>query len=115
MRPRLLRFLFTIEFLLALQAIWTFWVQVGGQYHLDLMFWPWKFGLSLLGATLIVAISAGRMPKLAAALLVITIGVAGMVTYYYHLNEPADQDDEVQDQQTLLIRPARRLIAAPNV
>jgi len=36
-----------LEFLIAIEMVFTFWSQVGGQYHLDLMFWPWKFGISL--------------------------------------------------------------------
>lgn len=113
MRPRLLRLLFTIEFLLALQVIFTVWVQVGGQYHLELMFWPWKFGLSILAASLIVAISAGRRVRMAAALLVLTIAAAGFITYYYHLNEPADQDQDYPDQQTSLTR-AESAAALPH-
>ena len=58
MRNRLLRPFLIVEFLIAIQTIFTFWSQVGGQYHLDLMFWPWKFGLSLAAATLIVAVTA---------------------------------------------------------
>ena len=42
---------------MALQVVFTFWSQVGGQYHLDLMFWPWKFGLSIAAALLIVGIT----------------------------------------------------------
>ena len=58
MRNRLLRPFLIVEFLIAIQAIFAFWSQVGGQYHLDLMFWPWKFGLSIAAASLIVAITA---------------------------------------------------------
>jgi len=103
MRNRLFRLLFVIEFLLALQVAIAFWSHVGGQYHLDLMFWPWKFGLSLLAAALVVAITAGKHVRAAAALLILTIGLAGLVTYYYHLNEPSDED-EPADQQTKLTR-----------
>src|SRR5882757_5451991 len=58
MSNRLLRPLLIVEFLLAVQVLSSFWAQVGGQYHLELMFWPWKLGLNLLAATLIVAITA---------------------------------------------------------
>ncbi|MES1262104.1 MAG: hypothetical protein ABUS49_10235 [Acidobacteriota bacterium] len=98
MRHPLLRFLLITEFLIAIQVVFTFWTQVGGQYHLDLMFWPWKFALSLLAAALIVAITAGHRVRLAVALLVLTAGLAGMVTYYYHLHEPADEEQDYQDQ-----------------
>ena len=44
MRDSLLRPLLIFEFLVAIIAVFTLWSQVGGQYHLDLMFWPWKIG-----------------------------------------------------------------------
>ena len=47
MRNSVLRPLLILEFLIAIEAIFTLWSQVGGQYHLDLMYWPWKFGLSV--------------------------------------------------------------------
>jgi len=87
MRNRLLRPFLIVEFLIAIQAIFTFWSQVGGQYHLDLMFWPWKFGLSLAAATLIVAVTAnlvkngGAITRLSLTLcsfLIVVIVVAGM-------------------------------------
>jgi hypothetical protein len=107
MHNRFLRPLLIVEFLIALEVIFTFWAQVGGQYHLDLMFWPWKFGLSVAAAILIVAITAnilqheGEITRRAlffGSLLLVTIGAAGIVTYYYHLNEPADQQDEETDE-----------------
>jgi hypothetical protein len=100
-RP-LLRSLLVAEFLLAIEAVFTFWSQVGGQYHLDLMFWPWKFGLSMLTALLITAITAAlvrsegavtRRVYVLGSLLIMTIAIAGLVTYYYHVNEPSEQDD----------------------
>lgn len=98
-----------VEFLLAMEAIFTFWSQVGGQYHLDLMFWPWKFGLSVLAALLITAITAAlagsagvvtRRIYLLGSLLAATIAIAGLVTYYYHLHEPSDEEDS-GDQTTI--------------
>ena len=58
MRSRLIRPLLVIEFLVAIEVCFTFWSEVGGQYDLDLMFWPWKFGLTLAAAGLITAITA---------------------------------------------------------
>ena len=58
MPSTLIRPLLIVEFLIALEVVFTFWSQVGGQYHLDLLFWPWKVGLSLLTALLITAITA---------------------------------------------------------
>lgn len=110
MPPKLLRPLLTVEFLIAIEAVFTFWSQVGGQYHLDLMYWPWKFGVSVAAALFITGITAalvrseGTVTKrvlLLGSLLLATIAVAGFVTYYYHLNEPDDEDDQDDTQPTI--------------
>lgn len=110
MPHKLLRPLLIVEFLIAIQAVFTFWSQVGGQYHLDLMFWPWKFGIGILMALLITATTSAlvrsegvitRRVYVLGALLVAAIAVAGCVTYYYHLNEPADEDDQGDTQPTI--------------
>jgi hypothetical protein len=106
MRSRLIRPFLVVEFLIAIEVWLTFWSQVGGQYHLDLMFWPWKFGLTVAAAWLITAITAelfrgdpekphalSRRAIIYAALLFAVIVMAGVVTYYYHMNEPADEDN----------------------
>ena len=107
---RFLRPLLIVEFLIALQVVFTCWSQIGGQYHLDLMFWPWKMGVSIVAALLTTAITAnlirtdgaiGRKTWLYGTLLLATIAVAGIVTYYYHVNEP--QDDDTQDDQPATI------------
>lgn len=79
---------------MALIAVFTLWSQVGGQYHLDLMFWAWKLGIGLAAAALVVAMTCdpGRTRLYASVLIVIAIG-AGVLTYYYHLNEPPDDDN----------------------
>src|SRR5579863_7398570 len=116
MTNRLLRPFLVVEFLVAIEVWLTFWSQVGGQYHLDLMFWPWKFGLTVAVAGLICAITAdlfkteravSRKAIIYAALLFAVIVVAGVVTYYYHMNEPADDQngDETQPTVTELVRP----------
>src|SRR5437660_12800705 len=105
MRNRLLRPLLIVEFLIAIQVVFTLWSQVGGQYHLDLMFWPWKLVLSVGAATLIVAITAnlartnGAITSrvlLLGALLLATMAIAGVVTYYYHVNEPTYEGDQTE-------------------
>jgi hypothetical protein len=114
-RNRLLRPLLIIEFLIAIQTVFTFWSEVGGQYHLDLMFWPWKLVLSVAAALLTTALTAslvrtdGVVAKRAwlyVTLLLATIALAGMVTYYYHLHEPTDEDN--QDDQPATITKAKR-------
>jgi hypothetical protein len=107
----LLRALLVFEFLVAIEAVFTFWSQVGGQYHLDLMFWPWKFGVSVVAALLITGITAAlagsggavtRRIWLLGVLLIAIMATAALVTYYYHLNEPLDQDDS--GDQTAITR-----------
>jgi hypothetical protein len=106
MHNRFLRPLLIVEFLIAVEAIFTVWSEVGGQYHLDLMFWPWKLGIGAACAGLIVAITAnlaqndGRITRRAlwfCSLLIAVFITAGVVTYYYHVNEPVDQQDDDQD------------------
>jgi hypothetical protein len=106
MHNRLLRPLLIVEFLIALEAIFTMWSEVGGQVHLDLMFWPWKLGLAVASAGLIVAITNNlvrndgqvtRKAVLFFSFLILTFVVAGVVTYYYHLHEPTDQDQDDDD------------------
>ena len=106
MESRLIRPLLALIFLISVGIWLTFWSQVGGQYHLDLMFWPWKFGLTLAAALLTTAIvrefyrsdpakpfAVSRKAVLYCVLLVFVIATAGIVTYYYHMNEPADEDN----------------------
>jgi hypothetical protein len=121
MRNRLLRPFLIVEFLIALDVVFTFWSQVGGQYHLDLMYWPWKFGLSVAAAALITAITrdlvrgTGAMTRriaLFCSLLIATIVVAGVVTYYYHLNEPPDEDQDNTDQPARVTRIHNSKLAA---
>jgi hypothetical protein len=107
MDNRLLRPLLIVEFLIAIEAIFTVWSEVGGQYHLDLMFWPWKLGIGVASAGLVVAITAnlarneGKITRRGlwfCSLLIAVVVTAGVVTYYYHLNEPAQQDDDQDDE-----------------
>lgn len=101
MFQRLLRVIYVIEFLLALLTVFTFWSEVGGQAHLDLMAWWWKGGLGLLSAYAIVRITvalagegSGHRRQLFAwsGLLAVLVIAGGLVTYYYHLNEPIEED-----------------------
>ena len=115
MPSRFLRPLLVVEFLIAILAWLTLWSQVGGQYHLDLMFWPWKLGLTIAAAAVVCAFTAdlvrnegsvSRRAVLYVALLVILTITAGVVTYYYHVNEPADdQQDASQPTAAKLFQP----------
>ncbi len=112
MPARLLRPLLIIEFMIALQVVFTCWSQIGGQYHLDVMFWPWKLVLSAAMALLTTALTAslvrsdgivGKKTWIYGSLLLATIAIAGLVTYYYHLHEPSDEDDQ-DDQPATITR-----------
>ena len=98
----MLRIAYSIEFLIALIATFTFWSQVGGQPHLDLMPWYLKFVIALAAASACVKFTSvvagseriwtGLTLRWLLALIVIAV-LTGAVTYYYHLNEPAEPDD----------------------
>lgn len=97
------RIAYAVEFLVALIATFTVWSQVGGQGHLDLMPWYWKFflggGLSI--ATVRATVAAveseqvwnSRTLRWLAMILTLMIG-CGVVTYYYHLYEPDEEEQE---------------------
>ena len=106
MRNSLLRPLLILEFMVAVDTVYTLWSVVGGQDHLDLMFWPWKLGIGLGASTLAVLITGQlarnngeftRQARLFCSLLITLVLLAGVVTYYYHLNEPADQNSDSDD------------------
>ena len=103
MLERLLHVIYAIEFLVALVAIYTVWGQVGGQGHLDLMAWYWKAGLGFPAAyailRLTVAIGADgprrRRRSTGWTLLLVLLALgASLITYYSHLNEPQDENDQ---------------------
>jgi len=108
MPKHLLRPLLIVEFLLALEVLFTAWSEIGGQYHLDLMFWPWKLGIGFGSAWLITMITANLVHSegqvtakvvVYCSLLFLVCATAGVVTWYYHLHEPADQDED--DEETV--------------
>jgi heme/copper-type cytochrome/quinol oxidase subunit 3 len=101
----LARLLYIIEFFLALLAILTLWSQVGGQTHLDLMPWHLKLSLSVAMAVASVKATAAAVTThrawnrrtLSWLAIVVLLGIVmGLITYYYHLTEPRDDDDMPQ-------------------
>jgi hypothetical protein len=109
MPKHLLRPLLIVEFLIALESIYTAWSEVGGQYHLDLMYWPWKLGVGFGAAWLITLITGNivenggaitRRVYIYASLLCLVVATAGAVTWYYHNHEPVDQQDQQDDDNT---------------
>jgi hypothetical protein len=127
MPNRVLRPLLIAEFLIAVQVLTTFWSVVGGQYHLDLMFWPLKVGFILVSAWFIVAMTAvlarapegekTPLPRVVWAygiLLLGTLTLAGVVTYYYHVNEPTDDEQDTQTEQPALLHHQTRHEFSPR-
>src|SRR5438477_6936512 len=103
MDRKLLRIVYAAQYLLALIAVFTTWSQVGGQGHLDLMAWYLKLSLGLAIAYAIVrATSAAAGAERGwngktlrwIGILAVLAAVAGVITYYYHLYEPGDEQDE---------------------
>jgi len=98
---RYLRIAYAIQFVVTLMAIFEVWGQVGGQGHLDLM--PWYAKLLLSAALSLATVKAtaaavegdrfwaGR--RWLAAVLAVATAMA-VLTWYEHLHEPADDEDE---------------------
>lgn len=125
MHLRVNRLLLVLIFLVSIEVWLSFWSQAGGQYHLDLMFWPWKFALPLAAALLTTLmareffrcdpekpVALSRRGILYAALLIAVMLTAGLVTYYYHMNEPPDDDngDVPTTKTTGLVIPAGQTV-----
>jgi hypothetical protein len=113
---RLLTILYAIEFLIALVAVFVAWSEVGGQGHLDFMAWYWKAGIGLPAAYGIVRLTVAwgseeanrktRMIRWCIVLAVLSV-CAGLLTYYYHLNEPQDEDEAPVATTPAVYIPAR--------
>ncbi len=102
-----LRLAYAFELLLAIDAVFTLWSQVGGQGHLDLMAWWVKLllgGAMSVACVLATAAAVEREHVANARFLawvgaIILIGAAmAVITYYYHLHET--YEDEEEDQPT---------------
>jgi hypothetical protein len=104
MLQRLLPVLYALEFLITLIAVYTVWGEVGGQNHLDYMPWYWKAGIGFATASAVVQLttalartdSSARWRIVTWTLVLAGLALcAGLVTFYYHLNEPVDEDEDV--------------------
>lgn len=113
MPPNILRLAFTMEFLLALIAIFETWSMAGGQGHLDLMPWYAKFGFTLgLALAIVMATmsamaheSAWNAKTIACLVLIVMIATGmGLTTYYYHLHENDDQPQGGDDDSLTILR-----------
>jgi hypothetical protein len=114
MNPSWLRLIYTLEFLVALIAVFTGWSQIGVQGHLDLIPWYWKAILGIGMSWTIVRATAAAIEHRRAwnarciAWLLATLLFAaamGIVTYYAHLHENDDEEDNT-DNTTLTSAPA---------
>jgi hypothetical protein len=116
MPPNILRLAFTMEFLVALVAIFETWSMAGGQGHLDLMPWYAKLcfpcGLALvivMATKSAMAHENGWNAKTLACLLLALMICAGMgvTTYYYHVHENDDQPQGSEDDSLTFLRMER--------
>jgi len=102
-RMPILRLAYAAQFLLALIAVFLLWSVVGGQSHLDLM--PWYLKLGLGGGAAFTAVRAtiaavagqnawnGRTLRWIGLMLVLLAG-CGLATYYVHINEETDDEED---------------------
>jgi hypothetical protein len=100
--PSWLRLAYSVEFLIALVAIFTTWSQVGGQGHLDLLPWYTKLACVLALAWCTVRFTAAlveeqkgwnRRSMLWFTGMIVMGIVMGGITFYYHLHEVTDEQD----------------------
>lgn len=109
MNPSWLRLVYTLEFLIALIAVFTCWSQIGVQGHLDLLPWYWKAipGIAMSWAIVRATAAAIERDKVwnircVAWLLVVLFlaAIMGVATFYAHLHENDDDEDNT-DNTTL--------------
>jgi hypothetical protein len=107
MEARFLRIAYAIQFVITLAAIFEVWAQVGGQGHLDLIPWYSKLLLACSLSLATVKATAGAVSRdkfwnrWTSAWLLISLALIvamGILTYYEHLHEPADEGDETPSQ-----------------
>jgi hypothetical protein len=112
MEPKFLRIVYAAEFLLALIAVFTVWSQVGGQGHLDSMAWYLKLSLGLAMAYAIVRATSAAAGHVRGwngktlrwiGILALLAAVAGVITYFYHVYEPSDEEDDQPTSRTGLL------------
>jgi hypothetical protein len=113
--PHILRVALAIEYLLALIATTVVWEEIGGQGLLDLMPWYTKLGLiggfcwAFVGFSGSLARPGRWRTRRSVLWLCATIVLAtamGLVTYYYHLHEPTDDENDEDAPTTATVLPA---------
>ena len=114
----ILRLAYTTQFLLALLAVFLLWSEVGGQVHLDLM--PWDLKLVLGGGSAFATVKAtaaavehektwnGKTLRWTGILIALLVA-CGLASYYYHLYEEPDDEDDQDLTSSLIAVPAPQL------
>lgn len=114
-----LRLAYCVVFLLAILAIFTFWSEVGGQGHLDMMPWYTKMICVLISAWCCVRLTAAMVEKPSVWNRQTVVWLAGLVliaftmaaiTYYYHLHEEIDQQDSDENTATAMTSKSPRML-----
>ena len=113
----ILRLAYSTQFLIALNAVFVLWSQVGGQSHLDLLPWSVKLGLGLAAAYGVVRATAASVSGERAwnshtvrwlGITLAVLAACGYATYYAHMNLE-ESDDADQQQDTTISRSGIRL------
>jgi heme/copper-type cytochrome/quinol oxidase subunit 3 len=107
MDSRFLRIAYAVQFVVTMMAVFEVWGQVGGQSHVDLMPWYAKLllavGVSLAGVKATAAavehdkLRNKRTVFWLSAALALMIAM-GALTYYEHLHEPTDNEEDAPPQ-----------------
>ncbi len=116
-----LRLAYAVEFLIALIAILNVWSEIGGQGHLDLMPWYIKLTCIVGLAWCCTRFTAGiveqskvwtrRTIAWFAAILLFGIAMGG-ITYYYHLHEEPQDDEDTTAASIRIVTPGAFLYDA---
>jgi hypothetical protein len=105
-----LRLAYALEFWIALIAIFVVWSQVGGQPHLDIMAWYIKLTCAVAMAVCAVKMTSAMVERprawntasitwFVAILIVATLMFC--ITYWYHLHEQDDQQNDENSATTV--------------
>ena len=107
---RILRLAYVAEFFVAVIAVFVVWDEVGGQSHLDMMPWYLKLALGVGAALAAVKATVAAVERDRAwnsrsvrwfGILLALLFACGVATYYYHLLEVEEQDEEDQGASVL--------------
>jgi hypothetical protein len=109
-----MRLAYTTLFLIALLAVFELWSQVGGQTHLDLMPWYLKLFLGTGAAFCVVKATAAavagdrawnRQTLRWAGILLLLLVCCGLASYYVHLYDEQDEDQDQPQQSFHRVNP----------